>query len=162
EQMKPIIFATLCLGLSLTMATNTPAQTNSSGLETSAQIEAHNELNEAARSYRQGDFAAAQAHCERAFALDPGNNTTLYWIARTIHAQFKKNDTSSENVAKAHEAIAAYQRILARVPRDDEAYKAVAYLYGAIKQESLLEEWVLLRALDYSIAPEKRSEAYVV
>ncbi|HKE59544.1 MAG TPA: hypothetical protein VKB46_22695 [Pyrinomonadaceae bacterium] len=160
--MKPIILATLCLGVSLVATQNMAAQTSAAGSETSAQLEAKKELDEAARLYRKGDFAAAQAHSERALTLDPENKTAPYFIARTIHAQFKPGDASAENLAKAEQAITAYQRLLARFPGDDEAYKAVAYLYGDTKQESLLKGWILQRALDYSIASEKRAEAYVV
>ncbi len=158
--MKLLLLVTLCLGVSLVKAQTPPAQTNP--VETSAQIEVKRELDEAARSYRGGDFVAAERHSERALQLDPENKTAPYFIARTIHAQYKPGDASAENLARAEQAIAAYQRILSRVPGDDESYKAVAYLYGNTKQESLLQEWILRRALDYSIAPEKRSEAYVV
>jgi hypothetical protein len=59
-------------------------------------------------------------------------------VARTIHAQYKPGDFTPGNTAKAREAITTYQRILDRSSDDDEAYKAVAYLYGALKEDALL------------------------
>ena len=124
--------------------------------------QARQELNEAARAYREGNFAEAQAHSEKALLLDPQNKTAPMFVARTIHAQYKPGDFTPENVAKARDAISAYQRILERVPHDDEAYKAIAYLYGAIKEDQLLREWIRQRAYDLSIADDKRAEAFVV
>ncbi|HEY0724097.1 MAG TPA: hypothetical protein VGD41_08965 [Pyrinomonadaceae bacterium] len=120
------------------------------------------ELNEAARAYREGRFADAQAHSERALQLDPQNKTAPMFIARTIHAQYRPGVATPENDAKAREAIIAYQRILDRVPTDDEAYKAIAYLYGALKEDELLRQWVLQRAGNVSLSNDKRAEAYVV
>ena len=126
------------------------------------ETEAKRELYEAARAYREGNFAEAQAHSERALLLEPQSRTALIFVARTIHAQYKPGDVTPENVAKARQAIVAYHRVLEHMPGDDEAYKAVAYLYGALKEDGLLRAWILQRALDVSVANDKRSEAYVV
>src|SRR5204863_9533726 len=67
-----------------------------------------------------------------------------------------------DNIAKAQEAIEAYQKILERNPKDDEAYKAIAYLYGSIKEDDKLREWISARAASDTTEPPKRAEAYVV
>jgi tetratricopeptide (TPR) repeat protein len=127
-----------------------------------AEAEARQELNEAALAYKEGKFVEAQVHSERALLLDPQNKTAPYFVARTIHAQYKPGDITPENIEKAEQAIIAYQRILERSHGDDEAYKAVAYLYGALKKDELLREWILQRASDVSFAHDKRAEAFVV
>jgi len=119
-------------------------------------------LNEAAAAYRKGNFAEAQAHSEKALQLDPESRTAMMFVARTIHAQYKPGDYAPENVAKAREAIIAYQRILDHSLVDEESYKAVAYLYTAIKEDQLFREWVLQRARNVALADDKRAEAYVV
>ena len=129
---------------------------------TSAQQEAIAELNEAARSYREGHFEDAELHAEKALALDPANKAAPLFIARTIHAQYKPGDFSEENVAKARAAIGAYQRILTGDSRNEEAYKAIAFLYGAIKEDDLLRQWIFRRALDPAFSDEQRAEAYIV
>jgi tetratricopeptide (TPR) repeat protein len=146
--------AALLITVSALAQTPAPTSTN---LEQSKK-----ELNEAARAYREGNFSEAQQHSERALQLDPQSQVAPFFIARTIHAQYKPGDRTPENEAKAHEALVAYQNILLRFPNDEEAYKAIAYLYGTLKEEELLRDWLLKRAADVSIAPEKRSEAYVV
>jgi tetratricopeptide (TPR) repeat protein len=126
------------------------------------RIRSKNQLNEAARAYREGRFVEAEQHSREAAQLDPDNKTAPMFIARTIHAQYRPGVQTPENIAKAQQAIDAYQQILAKNPQDDEAYKAIAYLYGAIKEDEKLTQWISARAASESTEPEKRSEAYVV
>jgi tetratricopeptide (TPR) repeat protein len=151
----------LLAALTIALALSAPALAQDPAL-TPDQAKARRELNEAAAAYRKGKFEEAQAHSERALLLDPANRTAPMFIARTIHAQYKPGDMTPENIEKAQQAITAYKKILERTPTDEEAYKAIAYLYGATKQEELLREWVLQRAADVSMANDKRAEAFVV
>lgn len=155
--MKLLTCLIFTLALVTTLQAQTPAATPDT-LETQVQ----QELNEAARAYREGNFVDAQAHSERALRLDPQNKKAPMFVARTIHAQYKPGDNTLDNVAKAREAIVAYQRILERVPDDEESYKAIAYLYTAIHEDELFHEWVLQRAGNVSLPNEKRAEAFVV
>jgi tetratricopeptide (TPR) repeat protein len=134
----------------------------SSGCGVINRIRAKNQLNEAAKAYREGHFPEAEQHSRRAAELDPNNKTAPMFIARTIHAQYRPGVQSQENVAKAQEAIAAYQQLLANNPHDEEAYKAIAYLYEATKQDDKLRQWITSRAASDTAPPEKRAEAYVV
>ncbi|MGI8838186.1 MAG: hypothetical protein ACR2H4_16345 [Pyrinomonadaceae bacterium] len=134
----------------------------SSGCGIINRIRAKNELNEAARAYRGGQFEQAEQHSRKALELDPNSKTAPSFIARTIHAQYRAGVQAPENLARANQAIEAYQRILQRDPKNEEAYKAIAYLYGAIKEEDKLRSWIASRANDSSIEPEKRAEAYIV
>jgi tetratricopeptide (TPR) repeat protein len=134
----------------------------SSGCGVINRIRSKNQLNEAARSYREGNFPEAEQHSREAAALDPDNKTAPMFIARTIHAQYRPGVQTPENLAKAQQAIDAYQKILANNPQDDEAYKAVAYLYGAIKEDDKLKQWISQRAASETTDPVKRSEAFVV
>jgi len=134
----------------------------SSGCGVINRIRAKNQLNEAARAYREGRFLEAEQHSREAAALDPDNKTAPMFIARTIHAQYRPGVQDPKNIQKAQEAIVAYQQILQNNPKDEEAYKAVAYLYGAIKEDDKLRKWISDRAANEQAEPEKRAEAYVV
>jgi tetratricopeptide (TPR) repeat protein len=134
----------------------------SSGCGIVNRIRAKNQLNEAARAYREGRFVEAEQHSRAAAELDPNNKTAPMFIARTIHAQYRPGVQAPDNIAKAQEAIEAYQRILERNPKDDEAYKAIAYLYGAIHEDDKLRQWISARAASDATEPSKRAEAYVV
>lgn len=126
------------------------------------RIRAKNELNEGARSYKSGKFAEAQAHFERALELDPSQKNAPIFIARSIHAQFKPGVEAPENVDKANRAIAAYQKVLSEDPNNDDAYNAVAFLYGAINEDDKQREWISRRANLEGVPNEKRAEAYTV
>ena len=134
----------------------------SSGCGVINRIRAKNQLNEAARAYREGRFPEAELHSREAASLDPDNKTAPMFIARTIHAQYRPGVQTPDNLAKAQQAIDAYQQILAKNPKDEEAYKAVAYLYGAIKEDDKLRKWIADRAASDQAEPEKRAEAFVV
>ena len=126
------------------------------------RVRAKNELNEAARAYHEGHFDEAEQHSRRALELDPNSKSAPLFIARTIHAQYRPGVQAPDNIAKANEAIAAYQQILQKDPKSEEAFKAVAYLYGAVKDEDKLRAWLVARANDTSAEPEKRAEAYTI
>src|SRR5215510_8701679 len=146
--------------LAILVATILVATTSGCGVVN--RIRAKNQLNEAARAYREGRFPEAEQHSREAAELDPDNKTAPMFIARTIHAQYRPGVQTPENIAKAQAAIEAYQKILEKNPKDDEAYKAIAYLYGAIKADDKLRQWISARAASDTTEPEKRSEAYVV
>jgi tetratricopeptide (TPR) repeat protein len=151
------IVITIAVGIVLAVLVAT-----SSGCGVVNRIRSKNQLNEAARAYREGHFPEAEQHSRRAAELDPDNKTAPMFIARTIHKQYRPGVQTPENIAKAQEAIKAYQEILAKNPQDEEAYKAIAYLYEAVKEDDKLRKWISDRAADDGTAPEKRSEAYVV
>ncbi|HEY4424114.1 MAG TPA: hypothetical protein VGN10_07900 [Pyrinomonadaceae bacterium] len=134
----------------------------SSGCGVINRIRAKNQLNEAAKAYREGHFPEAEQHSRRAAELDPNNKTAPMFIARTIHAQYRPGVQSPENLAKAQEAITAYQQLLANNPQDEESYKAIAYLYEATHQDDKLRQWISSRAASDAVPAEKRAEAYVV
>lgn len=134
----------------------------SSGCGVINRIRAKNELNEAARTYREGRFVEAEQHARRAQELDPNNKTAPLFIARTVHAQYRTGVNTPENIAKAREAIEAYRKILESDPTNEEAYKAIAFLYEKIKEDEKLRDWIIARANDGRVEPDKRAEAYIV
>ena len=151
------IAVTIATGITLAILVVT-----SSGCGVINRIRAKNQLNEAAKAYREGHFPEAEEHSRRAAELDPNNKTAPMFIARTIHAQYRPGVQSPENISKAQEAIVAYQQLLEKNPQDEESYKAIAYLYEATHQEDKLRQWITSRAANDSTPGEKRAEAYVV
>jgi tetratricopeptide (TPR) repeat protein len=147
--------ARIAIALAVVIAT-------SSGCGVINRVRAKNELNEAARTYREGHFVEAEQHARAAFDLDPDSKTAPLFIARTVHAQYRNGVNTPENIAKAREAIAAYAKILESDPTNEEAYKAIAFLYEKIKEEDKLRKWIVDRANDARVEPDKRAEAYIV
>src|SRR5438132_163570 len=123
------------------------------------KIRAKNELNEAARSYREAHLDEAVKHAQRALDLDPTNKTAPIFIARITHQEYLNK---AEDKGKAREAIQAYQRVLEKDPDNDEAYKAISVLYSALKDDQNLRAWIMKRASDASKKEAQRAEAYAV
>jgi tetratricopeptide (TPR) repeat protein len=154
-QTRVAIIVALVIVIAVLVAT-------ASGCGVVNRIRSKNQLNEAARAYREGRFVEAEQHSREAAQLDPNNKTAPMFIARTIHMQYRPGVQSPENIAKAQQAIQAYQDILAKNPQDEEAYKAIAYLYGALREEDKLRDWITQRASNDHIEATKRAEAYIV
>ncbi|MCU1265919.1 MAG: Tetratricopeptide 2 repeat protein [Acidobacteria bacterium] len=134
----------------------------SSGCSVINRIRSKNQLNEAARAYREAHFAEAEQHSRKALELDPDNKTAPLFIARIVHREYQPGINTPENLAKARAAIEEYKRLLEKDPKNEEAYKAVASLLGALKEEQQQRAWILQRANDNNADADKRSEAYVV
>lgn len=134
----------------------------SSGCSVINRIRSKNQLNEAARAYREAHFEEAEQHSREALRLDPDNKTAPLFIARIVHREYRPGINTPENLAKARAAIDEYKKLLERDPKNEEAYKAIASLLGALKEDQQQRAWILQRASDGSAENEKRSEAYVV
>jgi len=134
----------------------------SAGCTLANKIRAKNELNETAKSYKDGRFEEAEKHAKRALQLDPSNPTAPIFIARVIHQQYKPGVEQPDNVQRAKDAIEAYQAVLQKDPNNEEAYKAISVLYAAIKDEQNLRAWIMKRATDANQSQEKRAEAYAI
>jgi hypothetical protein len=134
----------------------------SSGCGVINRIRSKNQLNEAARAYREAHLDEAEQHARKALELDPSNKSAPLFIARIVHRQYRPGINTPENIAKAHAAIEEYKKLLQNDPNNEEAYKAIASLLGAIKDEQQQRAWIVQRANDTKAAPDKRSEAYVV
>lgn len=126
------------------------------------RIRAKNALNEGARAYRDGRFDDAQQKFEYAYQLDPSQKNAPMFIARAIHQQYKPGVDTPENVERGNEAIAAYQKVLEQDPNNDDAYKAIVFLYGQMKQDDKVQEMLMRRASMDSAPAEKRSEALTI
>jgi TonB family protein len=162
--MRRALVATLfTLAAAAMCAGQTPARQSkpvqSKPAPTSADA-ARQELNIGARLNRAGKFDEAEQHFRRALELDPEGKSTRLFIARALHQRYKPGVNTPENVAAGERAVAAYQEILQRDPRDDDSFRASLSLYGQMKNEDKVRELLLGRANDFSMPNEKRAEAF--
>ena len=126
------------------------------------KVRAKNELNEAAKAYKEGHFEDAEQHARKALAFDPENRTATIFVARIIHQQYKPGVDAPDNIQKARDAVEAYKRVLQIDPKSEEAFQAISYLYAAIKDDDNLRQWISTRANDANETSEKRAEAYAI
>lgn len=133
---------------------------STSGCAAINKVRAKNELNEAARAYKGGKFDEAEKRSRRALELDENQPNAPAFIARSIHAQYRQGISTPENIAKAEQAIKAYEDVLKRDQNNEEAFNAIGFLYGAINQDEKQRSWIEARARNDQVKPEKRSEAF--
>lgn len=126
------------------------------------RVRAKNALNEGARAYRDGRFADAEEKFRTAYELDPTQKNAQLFIARAIQQQYKPGVTAPDNVAVGERAIAEYQKILDKDPQNEDAYKAIVYLYGQMKQDDKVQQMLTERASLESVPADKRAEALVI
>ncbi|HEX8163099.1 MAG TPA: hypothetical protein VF538_14615 [Pyrinomonadaceae bacterium] len=138
------------------------AATLSTGCGFVNNLRAKSQLNDGAQAYRARNYGEAQEHFQKALELNPAQKNARLFIARSIHAQYKPGVEQEANVAKAREAIKAYQDVLANEPDNDDAYNAVVYLYRMIKDEQSERNWLMQRANLESAPGVKRSQALTV
>jgi tetratricopeptide (TPR) repeat protein len=126
------------------------------------RVLAKNALNEGARAYREGNFALAEEKFRYAYELDPSQERTPLFIARAVQQQYKPGVNTPENEAKGRAAIQAYQDILDRDPANDDAYKAIVFLYGQMKNDDKVRQMLTERASLATIPNDKRAEALTI
>jgi tetratricopeptide (TPR) repeat protein len=126
------------------------------------KVRAKNELNEAAKAYKDGHFEDAEQHARKALAFDPDNRTATIFVARIVHQQYKPGVDAPDNIQKARDAVEAYKRVLQIDPQSEEAFQAISYLYAAIKDDENLRQWISARANDSNETNEKRADAYAI
>lgn len=126
------------------------------------KVRAKNELNEAAKSYKEGHFDVAEQHAKRALQFDPSNRTAMIFVARIIHQQYKPGVESPENLQRGRDAIEAYKQVMQSDPGNEEAFNAISMLYAATKDDTNLRAWITERANDQTKTTEKRAEAYAL
>lgn len=119
-------------------------------------------VNEGARLYREGRFAEAQEHFERALAAAPGSRMIALFVARAAQQQYKPGVRTPENRAKGAEAVAAYERLLALDPDSEDAYKAVVFLHAQMGDEEKVREALRARADNPRVAASQRADAFTI
>ena len=124
--------------------------------------EARRELDSGARAYRDGRFEEAERHFRRALELDPDGKNTRLFIARAVQQQYKPGVQTPENVAHGERAVAEYQDILNRDPANEDAFKAVVFLYGQMKRDDRVAELLTQRANDFAAPNRQRAEAFII
>ena len=125
------------------------------------RVLAKNALNEGARAYKDGRFADAEERFRTAFELDPTQKNAPVFIARAVQQQYKPGVQTPENLALGEKAVAAYQDILNRDPANEDAYKAIVFLYGQMKNEDKVNQLLAERAKN-GPTPKAKAEALTI
>jgi tetratricopeptide (TPR) repeat protein len=125
------------------------------------RVRAKNALNEGARAYKDGRFADAEERFRTAHELDPSQKNAPLFIARAVQQQYKPGVQTPENLALGEKAVGAYQDILKEDPGNEDAYKAIVFLYGQMKNEDKVNQLLAERAKS-GPTPKSKSEALTI
>lgn len=94
------------------------------------RLKARDELNKGVKEYKAQRYDAATEHFERAVELDPTLLNAQLYLATTYRQEWIPGIRSSENMAKAREAIAAFEEVLEADPNNVNAMANIAGIYG--------------------------------
>ncbi|HEX7315310.1 MAG TPA: hypothetical protein VF297_15400 [Pyrinomonadaceae bacterium] len=125
------------------------------------RVRAKNALNEGARAYRDGRFPDAEGKFREAYELDPSQKNAPLFIARAVQQQFKPGVTTPENLAVGERAVSAYQDILKQDASNDDAYKAIIFLYTQMKNDGKVNQLLAERAKN-GPNPKSKAEALTI
>ena len=125
------------------------------------RVRAKNALNEGARAYRDGRFPDAEEKFRSAYELDPSQKNAPLFIARAVQQQYKPGVQTPENIAVGEKAVAAYQDILKSDPGNEDAYKAIVFLYGQMKNDEKVNQLLAERAQS-GPTPKAKAEALTI
>ena len=153
KKMKLSRASILLLSLLLTLST---------GCGVINQVRARNELNDGAKAYKERRFDEAEAHFASAMQLDPNQQITQLFMARTLHQQYLAKRDSQENIKKAEQAVDIYKKILTQTPNDRASNDAVTNLLLNLKGPEAQTEWLKQRSEDTRVANDGRAEAYTL
>ncbi len=125
------------------------------------RVRAKNALNEGARAYKDGSFADAEARFSDAYQLDPPQRNAPIFIARAVQQQYKPGVQTPENLAIGEKAVEEYGKILQASPGNEDAYKAIVFLYGQMKRDEKVNELLMQRASG-GPTPKARADALTI
>lgn len=122
---------------------------------------ARKDVVDGAEAFKNRKFDEAEQLFRRAVQRAPADSiegkTAQLFLARTLHSQFASN---RQDKKKAEDAIAEYQKVLAKDPKDNSSFKAVANLYESLEKMDEWKKWVTERSENTTIPNEQRAEAY--
>jgi len=104
-------------------------------------LKARNELNKGVGAFKAAEYNEAAARFQAALDLDPELNDARAYQAYSYMMQYIPGGESAENQAMAEKALAGFDEVLAKDPKNTFAVSAVASLYFNMKNFDEAETW---------------------
>ena len=98
---------------------------------------AGSEIDVGTEAYRQGKYAEAEQHFERAISLEPGNTVAHMYLATVYVQQYIPGVDTPENASIGEKAVGQYQTVLDANPTQEQrvnSAKGIAYVYLNMKK----------------------------
>jgi tetratricopeptide (TPR) repeat protein len=94
-----------------------------------AKLKARDNLNKGIKAFKEGHFERAVDFFKNATELDPELTNAELYLATAYAQQFIPGAPSEENAKFAENAIATFERVLAKDPKNTSAVAGIAGLY---------------------------------
>jgi len=98
---------------------------------------ASSEIDLGTEAYRQGKYAEAEQHFEKAISLEPGNTVAHMYLATVYVQQYIPGVDTPENTFLGEKAVGQYQTVLDANPTQEQrvnSAKGIAYVYLNMKK----------------------------
>ncbi|HEY0796808.1 MAG TPA: tetratricopeptide repeat protein [Acidisarcina sp.] len=104
-------------------------------------LEARDQLNKGVRAYKNQKFEDAINHFQQAVNLDPSLPMARLYLATAYAQQVVPGADTPDNLKNAQMAIAGFQEVLAKEPKDLSSLKGIAVMYYNTNQYDKAKEW---------------------
>lgn len=105
------------------------------------KLKARDHLNRGVEAYRMKNYTAAEEEFKAAIELDPELLDAYLYLATTYRVRFIPMVTTPENLRLAQQAIATFEQVLQRDPRNLSAMANIADLYRNMGEPEKAKEW---------------------
>lgn len=91
-----------------------------------AKLKARDQLTKGVQEFKAGHYEAAVNFFQNSIRLDPSYTTAKSYLATTYSYQVVPNNNSPQNVAIADKALTGFNEVLAKNPKDADAWRNIA------------------------------------
>lgn len=107
------------------------------------RLKARDELNKGIAAFKNNQYESAVNHFQRSVDLDPDYPAGKLYLATAYAYQVVPQMTDANNMKLANKAIAGFQEVLQKDPKDKVALQQIASLYRNIKMIKEAKEYEL-------------------
>jgi tetratricopeptide (TPR) repeat protein len=111
------------------------------GLTGCAKLKARDQMNKGVEAFKSGRYDEAISHFQKATQLDPQFEMARTALATSYAMSVVPGSDSADNKRNADLAIASYQGVLNKDPKDINATKGIASIYFNTNQFDLAKQW---------------------
>ncbi len=151
---------TICMGLVAAFAAAPLCGTTVSAQAPGDRATADRAVRDGACAASRGSHAEARRHLERAMQLDPADATLPLLVANAAEREYHDAEDTPAGPQKAREAVAAYERVLARDPNDEAALFGISSVYRVSGDAAKASQVILDRAALETLPRERRARLY--
>jgi len=123
------------------------------------RLAARDQLNKGVEAYKGAHYEEAIGHFQKATQLDPNLPMAKSYLATALAQNVVPGLETPDNLKTAEQAIAIFQEVLDKDPKDVNSLKQIAGIYFSIKKFNEAKEW---QKKVLAVDPKDPEAAYTV